>query len=129
MTDCNALRDELKAYVDGELPAARHAAIRIHLARCADCREERATMEQISHELRIGDSGELTAELRGKILEGAVPELPDTDGQSAPAPWWRQNAMKLWATAAVAVVAWFIFMPVIAPVAGFAPLMGDGAKG
>ena len=55
MSVCDRIRPELKAYVDGQLPALSRLTIRWHLGRCADCRREVEEMERISNELREED--------------------------------------------------------------------------
>lgn len=45
MSNCEQLRDDLKAYADGQLPPAPRLAVRMHLAHCAACREEIEIME------------------------------------------------------------------------------------
>ena len=40
MIVCDRIRPDLKAYVDGQLPALSRLVIRWHLRRCADCRKE-----------------------------------------------------------------------------------------
>ena len=65
----------LKAFLDNELSLWRRFAVRLHLARCASCREELRTMQQIGTELR----GQTTIDpldpgLRSRIL-AAVREM------------------------------------------------------
>ena len=55
-TTCEALRDDLLAYRDHELPAARRFVVRWHLTHCAACREELAIMEQITTDLLATES-------------------------------------------------------------------------
>lgn len=40
MTDCPAIREQLDAYLDGDLPPADHARVTAHLAHCAGCQAE-----------------------------------------------------------------------------------------
>ena len=48
MTDqCANIRECLSAYMDNELPADRQVAVANHLAACAGCREEMATLRQM----------------------------------------------------------------------------------
>jgi anti-sigma factor RsiW len=39
MTRCRAVRKQISAYVDGELPEARAVEVRAHLSRCDECAE------------------------------------------------------------------------------------------
>ena len=68
MRDCEKIRTDLKAYLDGQLPPVPRLAVRLHLARCAGCRKEVMEMEQIGNEMRAGDTGDFTPALRTKIL-------------------------------------------------------------
>src|SRR5438105_162927 len=78
MNRCDAMMDELKAYVDGELPPRRRAAIGLHLARCRGCREEAQAMEMVTVDLRAGESGGMTPELR-RLLLSAAPVTVESD--------------------------------------------------
>jgi len=37
MTTCRAVRQQISAYIDGELPEARAVEVRAHLSRCDEC--------------------------------------------------------------------------------------------
>ena len=54
--NCKNYEEDLKAYIDGELPKLRSFAVRRHLTQCASCREEIITMTQIAEELRSIES-------------------------------------------------------------------------
>lgn len=107
MKGCDALRDDLKAYLDGELPLARRLAVRRHLARCAACREEIAMGKRIGNELRAAETVPgisahgLPPALRARILadvEGIAP-LPgvmEPPTRRSPLPVWGA-----WAAAAL----------------------------
>ena len=41
MTTCKTVRDNISAYIDGELAEGRAAEVRTHLARCSECAEHR----------------------------------------------------------------------------------------
>jgi len=49
---CDKARPLLDAYVDAELPAAERAALREHLALCAQCGPETAALERLRDEIR-----------------------------------------------------------------------------
>ena len=49
-------QDDLKAYLDKELPLFRRLAVREHLTRCASCREEITQMTQMTTELRKAEA-------------------------------------------------------------------------
>ncbi|MBI4614768.1 MAG: zf-HC2 domain-containing protein [Planctomycetes bacterium] len=45
-TDCAEWREDLTAYLDGELPAARAGAVKHHIENCPACRTETARLEK-----------------------------------------------------------------------------------
>ena len=49
---CDEARPLLDAYVDAELPAAEQAALREHLAQCAQCGPEAAALERLRDAIR-----------------------------------------------------------------------------
>ncbi len=113
MRDCQTLREELRAYLDGELSPVQRLAVRLHLARCAACREEMREMEQISNDLRAGDAGTLDPALRAKILASIpteAPPAPETPAEPV-VPKWRRKPFLLWRATAAAVLAWFVIYP------------------
>lgn len=81
----DALRDDLKAYLDNELTVWRRVAVRRHLSTCAQCRTEIKDMETITNKL-AAESGEetaLDATLRSRILSSA-PEAAERTFETAP---------------------------------------------
>ena len=52
--DCRALREQLSAFVDGELPASQRISVERHLASCATCSGRVADLRAGSGLLRIG---------------------------------------------------------------------------
>jgi len=92
MTTCDRLRDNLKAYHDGELGLPRRLAVRWHVARCERCRKEIALMEEMSKELRAAESGGLSETLRARILANAPQAVADGPSTPLPAtPEWRKR--------------------------------------
>jgi len=116
--NCKNYEEDLKAYIDGELPKLRSFAVRRHLTQCASCREEIITMTQIAEELRSIESEEvLPASLREKIL-GDRPPAPILGGQSGgPAGTDRHSSRKrptlAWGLAGAALIAWFAITPIL----------------
>src|SRR5215470_5821418 len=49
---CDEARPLLEVYVDAELPAVERAALREHLADCAQCGPEAAALERLRDEIR-----------------------------------------------------------------------------
>jgi len=113
---CEACQEDLKAYADGELSLVRRLAVRTHLARCAACREEMIFMEQISNEVRSGESGAtasgtLDPALRAKILTNIAAEVAPAAASDAPPaqpiltrPRWRPQLAEYGAFATLVVV-------------------------
>jgi len=124
--NCENYEEDLKAYIDGELPKLRSWAIRRHLTQCASCREESLTMTQIAEDLRSTESEEvLPAALREKIL-GDRPPAPILGGQSGgPAGTDRHSSRKrpilAWGLAGMSLVAWFAIFPIFQKVRENAP--------
>ena len=56
MTTRDNFADELKAYLDNELPLAQRVAVRLHVAGCRACQEELKQMAQITEELRATEA-------------------------------------------------------------------------
>jgi predicted anti-sigma-YlaC factor YlaD len=55
--DCGAMRDLLPAYVRGRLAAPDVAAAELHLAECADCRQEEQLLHLLSAPLPATPAG------------------------------------------------------------------------
>src|SRR5690242_623156 len=85
MNGCDAIREELKAYADGELSWGARRAVRRHLAGCAACRKELEVMEKVGYELRVQDTGVLNPALKARILAG-LPERAPGDATTAKRP-------------------------------------------
>ncbi|WP_395094117.1 anti-sigma factor family protein [Armatimonas sp.] len=85
----SSLQEELKAYLDAELPPLRRAAVERHLGTCPACQTELASLRQLSVQLSeaLPSAAVLPDALRARILRS----LPD-----APAPrpllfpFWRR---------------------------------------
>ena len=88
---CENFESDLKAFVDGELPAGRRFIVGRHLRGCADCRERMGEMETITRELNAADTTPgLTTELKSRLLStvaaGSANRAP-----VANTPLWRQK--------------------------------------
>ena len=113
MTRCETIAEELKAYLDGEVPLDRRVAIRLHLARCPSCREEITAMEGISRDLMADEPNGFDAALRNRLLDSA-PMTADSDSELEAPPLWKRRPIQVWAAAALVFLAAFIFYPVTA---------------
>jgi anti-sigma factor RsiW len=69
MSNCETIRDDLKAYADGQLALLRQAEITLHLAGCVACRQEIEAMRRISACLHAQEAEPLDLDVRAKILE------------------------------------------------------------
>lgn len=94
---CRRIGDDLKAFCDGELSVWRQNAVRRHLARCASCRAEVQTMQQLRQDLRdgAGTDAQLPPALRARILtqlEDAAEHAPPR-AAPPPRPWLLRHGL------------------------------------
>src|SRR5687768_1274718 len=75
---CDETQDRLSAALDGELDAAERAAIELHLADCAVCRDAVSALQSLNLELRRGTTS--ARDHASTIAAAALAGLP----QSAP---------------------------------------------
>jgi hypothetical protein len=111
MTECEKLRSDLKAFLDGQLSPAARIAMRLHLNRCASCRKEIEAMRTLGTRMRAADALEMSDALRERIL-AAVPTTAPEDGVRL-LPKWREKPVLLWGASASAVLGWFILYPTL----------------
>src|SRR5579859_2315643 len=111
MNRCEWIREELKAYLDGQLPWLQRQRVRRHLKGCAACRKELSAMEQISKQLQADAPKPLEASLRAKILAAAAGLGPKPGAATGPSPKWRRKPVLAWGVVATALVAWFALYP------------------
>ncbi len=72
--NCEAVAQELSAYIDGELPAAEAQALAAHLAQCEHCRNELAELKRVADLIRVlpakkapaGFANDVTAEIESR---------------------------------------------------------------
>ncbi|AEI62296.1 anti-sigma factor family protein [Corallococcus macrosporus] len=86
--------EDLTAYVDGELPPARGARLRVHLDTCADCRATEALLRTTVARVAALPAFEPSPASRRAVMA----EL-----DALPAPWWAR--LKTWPRPAVLVPA------------------------
>lgn len=70
------LRENLKAFLDGELSPLRRAFARWHITRCAHCREEAAWMRRLGEDMRTLEKSAPNPNLRLRILASLPPPVP-----------------------------------------------------
>src|SRR5687767_1804438 len=86
MSSCTEIRDELKAYADGELAGSLRGSVRQHVERCAACGRELEEIQTLSRQLRELDTAMPRPELRSRILAHVPVEIQTS---RRPSPWWR----------------------------------------
>jgi hypothetical protein len=111
MNRCDLIRDELKAYLDGQLPFMQRQQVRHHLKGCAACRKELSAMEQTGNQLKLDAPTPLEASLRAKILSAAEGVGPKAGDRPKAPSKWRRKPVIAWAVAATALTAWCLFYP------------------
>ena len=102
MTSCVDIREDLKAYADGELPGAELARVRLHVDACTRCTRDLEEIRSLSRTLRSLDTAVPPPELRARILS----EIPAPERIPSPArlPWWRMPALGLGTAAAALLI-------------------------
>jgi len=117
---CQAVSNNLIAYLDGELPQHERAAIAEHLAVCADCRREAAAFGQAQDALRalnvVETAPDLTADLHRRLAARVVRVLS----------WrWAYGAV---AAAAVSAALLFLLYPRAPSTHRISPPLGIAAQ-
>ncbi len=126
MTECEKLRSELKAYLDGQLSPAARIAMRLHLNCCEPCRKEIEEMRLMGTRMRAADSLEMSDVLRTRILASIPTTAPD---KLAPGiPKWRERPVLIWGASASAVLAWFMFYPALSSYQNAPPRVANAAS-
>lgn len=111
MTECEKLRDDLKAFQDGQLSPAARIAVRMHLNRCAACRKEIEEMQSLGTRMRAADRIEMSDALRDRILASIPTGAPEPKVKMLPR--WREKPVMLWGACASAALAWFLLYPAL----------------
>jgi anti-sigma factor RsiW len=115
---CPAFDEDLSAWIDGELAAARRAAVEAHLASCHACAARAEELRAVDRALRALAAPAVAADLRerlGQRLSGArAPAAPAA--RSAPART-RRRASLIWALplSAAAALALYLAFPASPP--------------
>lgn len=89
MPECTSpLREELKAYVDGELSTGERVRVEQHLKRCGTCQAELQSLQQLTQTLTTAfpELAPLSVALRARILS----QLPEP-APVRPLPFWRRR--------------------------------------
>jgi anti-sigma factor RsiW len=104
MKDCQDMRTQLSAYVDGELTPAQRAEVDAHLASCPDCQQEVAELKTLAAGLaalpQLRPAPRFLADVRRKIARGENPE-PLTWQDHLFRPFWLKVPLELAAVIAI----------------------------
>ncbi|MHB0996214.1 MAG: anti-sigma factor family protein [Elusimicrobiales bacterium] len=74
--DHNKCKENLSAYLDGELPAVERSLVEAHLADCPDCRAVLGQLNAVSGLVKKHVMEPVPASLEKKVLRGAAPARP-----------------------------------------------------
>lgn len=84
---CPSWQDDLKAFVDGELPLVRRVTLQRHLSGCAACRAEMEAMQRIGQSLRQAEGADATASVLDPALRSRIlAAMQDAAAASSGAP-------------------------------------------
>ncbi len=137
MTTCNAVKEELVAYRDGELSEQDREQIAAHLQTCAECAREEAQLAQVeqlfSQMERITPSPDFAATFWKRLEQEQVHMVESTKPpvrESRLAQWWKgfretfmswQIAPMLAATASILVLFSYLLISPRTPTQGTTP--------
>src|SRR5688572_9293489 len=110
MSSCTEIREELKAYADGELAGSLRGSVRQHVERCTTCGRELKEIQALSRQLRELDTAMPRPELRSRIL-AHVP-VEEIQPSRRPSPWWRTPGFAFGlGSAACALLVFVVMVP------------------
>jgi len=110
-------RDELMAYLDGELPPDRARAAVAHLERCPECQAFAAELQDVSRQLLVWEIEALDAQMPTKIVAALDEREPKANQSKVAAPIREKGILtRRWAWAgAFAAVCVLVGVGVIVP--------------
>lgn len=77
MNECDAIRDLIGPYADGDLPSEARARVEAHLLRCRDCAWEAQTLTITREALREDDHPTVASDaLRARLLRRLYQDNP-----------------------------------------------------
>jgi hypothetical protein len=106
--NCSGVREEIKAYIDGELRPWTRWFIARHIASCQDCRREMQEMAELTNEVKNATNVSAPQGLKDKVM-GSMAFQPN----SARRTWW--NRIPAGAKVAGATLAVLALIAVILP--------------
>lgn len=126
---CNEFEEDLSALLDGELPTAREAEVRAHLADCAACARVHADLRSVADRVstlpRVGAPAELQLSI-GRALERRILHGAEHAGARRIVRWMQISSAA--AVIALCVVAsrWWFFSTNNGPLKVAPPAMETG---
>jgi hypothetical protein len=132
MNDCDAIREWLSAYLDGEITPRRREAIEAHLAGCDACRRELASLRGVSACLQAWPAPEANPELSARFAERLAERTRQPAARRPFAIPWVRTA---WATGLAACLALGVFVflhespTTRSPIDSAAPIVTDAGDG
>jgi anti-sigma factor RsiW len=107
--DCTAVRQELVALLDGEVPEGLKAGIEAHVKGCPDCAREMRALEaswkMLDHSLPPGPSADFTAKVMERI-KGQSPEKPHVSSGGSVVEGWVVTIAILLVTGLTVLMLW-----------------------
>ncbi|HVB73467.1 MAG TPA: zf-HC2 domain-containing protein [Ktedonobacteraceae bacterium] len=100
---CSEARQELQLYIDRRLTLARTRALEAHISRCANCRQELALLELVSHHLDMVPSVAEPEGMHAQIMQRIAISAPRRIAQ--PFFPWRPSLAEWIAAILLATVA------------------------
>jgi hypothetical protein len=104
-------REELMAYLDGELPASRAAEVASHVARCADCQRFAADLGGVSQRLLAWQVEPADPGMPARIADA----LAEPSGAPGAAPKTHRSAFPVWFRWALGVAAVLLVLTLNGP--------------
>lgn len=105
---CERVRDEIKAYIDGELGLVTRLCVAWHLACCPECRELEETTMDITRKLNQVEQNAAPAGLREKVMAGVGNRKQETGN--------RRRLRPVFAVAGGFVVVVLVAAAIVSPV-------------
>src|SRR5208337_1049198 len=91
-------REEVMAYLDGELAPERAAATAAHLEQCAECRALAADLRAIARQMTEWEVGMIPASVQEQVLLAAGQQKAVEVRAERPARSWMGVRLPTWAT-------------------------------
>lgn len=98
---CKRVRSQLSAYADGELGAAEGRQVEAHLARCADCAQEHASLQRLVRLTTAIPLEEIPSDLHAAIIRRLSVDRPSPRPAARPAFPLRLSVFNPWMWTAV----------------------------